>query len=285
MGRDVGNLKISGPGYNVEANEEDPVHGMNAGKMIYEHMHRGYGTPVVLGEEYTITGDMHDDMILELSDNVLASYFGHSEGVSVRVGQNSCTLQASDDKSFISPRGLPDYVQVRPTHSTIQAGNLKCADAYPTPPSTPPPTRSPTPSPTPEPTVPTPELPWCPEPTPTPAPSPAPPPTNSDSNFIPHPCGAESEWKSQMMYASGLSFEGERIRTDGGVRVCSDCDQRCFLQAQDTCVGFIFEFEGSGDPFSSSSYGSCTYFSRIDRTISSAGALPVTTEDQIPARR
>merc|ERR1712048_208919 len=114
---DVGTLKISGPGYDVGANWGAPVHGMNAGHMLYEPMHRGYGAPVVLGEQYTLTGQMHDEMILDFSDNVLASYFGHSESVHVQVGSNACHLHASDDKRFVSPLGLPSNLLLLPTHS------------------------------------------------------------------------------------------------------------------------------------------------------------------------
>merc|ERR1712151_854500 len=310
---DVGTLKISGPGYDVGANWGAPVHGMNAGHMLYEPMHRGYGAPVVLGEQYTLTGQMHDEMIPDFSDNVLASYFGHSESVNVRVGSNACHLQASDDKRFVSPLGLPSNLLLLPTHSSIQAGRLECGGAAgPTPPPTPFPTRSPTP--------PTPLAPGCyykqalasskcPGPfldwerdvwgeanansgasqedcmarkaghdeycavstewrfVPS-APTPAPIGDSSAVSFKPQPCN----WEDDLHSAAGTNFEGATIRTDGGVRICQDCAQRCFAQMSD-CVGFVFE------QYSNSDRGTCTYFSRIDslRIVTNGNIFALTT--------
>jgi len=49
------------------------------------------------------------------------------------------------------------------------------------------------------------------------------------------------------------------IRTDGGLKVCQDCAQRCVLQMPNSCKGFSFTAT-SADGES----GSCTYYSSID---------------------
>merc|ERR1712187_48217 len=82
-------------------------------------------------------------------------------------------------------------------------------------------------------------------------------------------------WESNLQSMVGARFEGSTIRTDGGVRVCKDCAQRCFAQMQD-CVGFVFEQDSNSDR------GKCTYFSRIDAvsTVTSDSVLALATSLQ-----
>merc|ERR1712014_464274 len=76
---------------------------------------------------------------------------------------------------------------------------------------------------------------------------------SSSSFFKPQSCS----WADDLQSASGVSLEGATIRTDGGVKLCQDCANRCYVQ-MNNCVGFVFE------PYSNSESGTCTYYSRID---------------------
>lgn len=69
---------------------------------------------------------------------------------------------------------------------------------------------------------------------------------------------------------------GDELRTDGGVKLCQDCANRCWNQMP-TCVGFVFLGYGmpSGD-------GKCTYYSSIASASEKAGATAVTTKKFIP---
>jgi len=125
-GPDVGDLMLSGPGYEVSANDASPALGMNAGKMIYESLNgKAYGTPVLVGAEYTLSGEWQGDMVLDFSDDVLADYFGSpNEQVRLEVEGAACTLRASDDRRFLSPKG--PVPRVLDTHTRIVGGSLLC---------------------------------------------------------------------------------------------------------------------------------------------------------------
>lgn len=49
-------LMNEGPGYDVEPNNSTVVKGMNAGRLLYEPMHGGYGAVVALGQNYSLEG-------------------------------------------------------------------------------------------------------------------------------------------------------------------------------------------------------------------------------------
>jgi len=88
--------------------------------------------------------------------------------------------------------------------------------------------------------------------------SPSPTSTVSDAllDFVPLPCA----WQQDLRSASGATFEGVKIRSDGGVELCKDCAQRCYAQMRD-CKGFVLEPYSKSNP----EVGKCTYFSRIDK--------------------
>merc|ERR1712151_498329 len=88
-----------------------------------------------------------------------------------------------------------------------------------------------------------------------------------DSSFRPEPYPCN--WRNDLQFAVGATFEGATIRTDYGVSACQDCTQRCFFQIGD-CVGIVYE------PYSSGNRGKCTYFSRI-------GAVKTADTDDILA--
>jgi len=98
-------------------------------------------------------------------------------------------------------------------------------------------------------------------------------PSGSDSSpsFEPHACN----WADDLHSASGATFEGATIRTDGGVKLCQDCANRCYVQ-MNNCMGFVFE------PYSNSDSGTCTYYSRVDlvRTADNLDILALTTPAQ-----
>eukprot|EP00929_Paragymnodinium_shiwhaense_P107893 TRINITY_DN74236_c0_g1_i1.p1 TRINITY_DN74236_c0_g1~~TRINITY_DN74236_c0_g1_i1.p1 ORF type:complete len:880 (-),score=173.58 TRINITY_DN74236_c0_g1_i1:314-2890(-) len=96
----------------------------------------------------------------------------------------------------------------------------------------------------------------------TPAPATTPGPTNTPTLF--------STWQScnerfglqgskALQRAAAHKLTGTEIRTDGGVRICEDCAQRCALQQPSTCKGFAFT-----PTTADGSSGKCTYYSRID---------------------
>merc|ERR1712048_743649 len=88
--------------------------------------------------------------------------------------------------------------------------------------------------------------------------SPSPTSIVSDAllDFVPLPCA----WQQDLRSASGATFEGAKIRSDGGVELCKDCAQRCYAQMRD-CVGFVMEPYSNDRPL----LGKCTYFLRIDK--------------------
>jgi len=106
--------------------------------------------------------------------------------------------------------------------------------------------------------------------------APVPAPSPSSSHFVPHPCGQESGWQSELVVANGMKLQGNEIRTDYGVHICRDCAVRCWLMMPATCKGIVFKQTTSKD------VGSCTYFSSIDGVSTAAGeerAVTTVTED------
>eukprot|EP00931_Biecheleriopsis_adriatica_P054763 TRINITY_DN32266_c0_g1_i1.p1 TRINITY_DN32266_c0_g1~~TRINITY_DN32266_c0_g1_i1.p1 ORF type:complete len:1098 (+),score=130.59 TRINITY_DN32266_c0_g1_i1:50-3343(+) len=129
-----GKLKLAGPGYDVMPNWEPPSEGRNAGEMYYGARLTGYGGMVVAGAAYRLSGGWEHDMVVEFSDDRLASHMGFAESVVLRVGQSSCTLQASDDRSFLSPLGQSPVVIVE-AHHMIRNGDIACSQTISPPPS------------------------------------------------------------------------------------------------------------------------------------------------------
>eukprot|EP00931_Biecheleriopsis_adriatica_P067560 TRINITY_DN4167_c0_g1_i1.p1 TRINITY_DN4167_c0_g1~~TRINITY_DN4167_c0_g1_i1.p1 ORF type:complete len:1079 (-),score=142.05 TRINITY_DN4167_c0_g1_i1:102-3338(-) len=140
-GVDVGILTLSGPGYSVEANRSVPIDGRNAGEMQFDVQHSGYGAPVLEGQRYILTGNFSaastDDLILEFSDDVLANFFGSPESMWLQVGENSCELHSSGDRSFLMAygrgyMGVEQFTTLQ-THSLIRNGKLICDRSEPEP--------------------------------------------------------------------------------------------------------------------------------------------------------
>jgi len=120
--RDVGSIRVSGPGYDVPANYNKPVHGLNAGYVPYEPRHGGYGMPVIAGEQYSIQGDVPNDAVLEFSDKQVAKRFDEAEEVQVRAFHKTCRLSAMDDRPFIGAKGIkPPRGQTMPTAGCTKA--------------------------------------------------------------------------------------------------------------------------------------------------------------------
>lgn len=60
-----------------------------------------------------------------------------------------------------------------------------------------------------------------------------------------------------------MKLEGEAIRVDGGLSLCNDCAERCWLQMAGECMGF----EWDTPPEFPEGLGRCKYFSRIDSLV------------------
>jgi len=106
--QDAGDVWIDGPGYKVQPSWRKPVAGMDAGKMPFERMHKGYGTPVVLGEEYIINSPRLriEDSIFELSDPMIAEYFGDAETLTLKINGKHCGLASSDVRAYVGAMGV-----------------------------------------------------------------------------------------------------------------------------------------------------------------------------------
>jgi len=131
-GPDVGRLRLRGPGYEASANWAAPTSGRNAGEMYYDHQHGGYGTPVLVGESYTLSGGFAGDAVVEFADRQAALFMGAPEAIRLQVGSKSCEMQAADDRSFLTPLGYIHWfgwrVQVAPTHTAIRGSSLQCGN-------------------------------------------------------------------------------------------------------------------------------------------------------------
>jgi len=102
---DLGDLRIKGPGYDVEPNNSTVVKGMNAGRLLYEPMHGGYGAVVALGQNYSLEGTFLGDIGTELSDVILAQSFQQNEAMNLTVGNLTCQVTAEDDRSWLGVQG------------------------------------------------------------------------------------------------------------------------------------------------------------------------------------
>jgi len=106
---------------------------------------------------------------------------------------------------------------------------------------------------------------------------PAPTRVAATAQVSPDPCSASSPWQGERRLVSveGFSLEGLTIRSDACLEMCKDCATRCWLQTLG-CVGFAWE-----RPPSCGRLGKCTYYSRIDNVVPSAGVTAVTTVSTI----
>ena len=124
----------------------------NAGEILYDGVRMGYGALVLMDRSYKLTGSWSPDRswIVEFSDPVLADYFNADGLLDLTVGEQTCQLRESDDRSFICEMGefggLCDF-HIASNHHLITAGHLRCADSGALPPSPPLTTKAPTPAP------------------------------------------------------------------------------------------------------------------------------------------
>jgi len=104
---DLGNITLSGPGYDVPSNFAAPSKGLNAGLMEYEPMHRGYGLPVIAGRNYSVSGTWHGDVAVEFSDHEVAEFFGIDQDILTLdvINKTVCDLTSNDPRNFMSPLG------------------------------------------------------------------------------------------------------------------------------------------------------------------------------------
>eukprot|EP00931_Biecheleriopsis_adriatica_P004358 TRINITY_DN106040_c0_g1_i1.p1 TRINITY_DN106040_c0_g1~~TRINITY_DN106040_c0_g1_i1.p1 ORF type:complete len:1261 (+),score=170.66 TRINITY_DN106040_c0_g1_i1:87-3869(+) len=124
-GPDMGVIKLSGPGYDVDARDPDIWNkewyaGSNAGRLHYDgpdagekFTRGGYATPVIAGESYTLELSWSGDVVFEFSDQLAEEYFGASEIVYFTLitpqGRAQCEVRAAADRNFIAkyaPEGL-----------------------------------------------------------------------------------------------------------------------------------------------------------------------------------
>jgi len=110
---DLGVVNISGPGYvsREEMTMDRPVHGLDGGIMYYETnwgtTAKGYGAPVLLGGNYSLSGHWEGDVFFEVSDPIAQEIMGKPETLSLNVtGSIDCELLATDAREFMSPKGV-----------------------------------------------------------------------------------------------------------------------------------------------------------------------------------
>ena len=122
---DMGDLKISGKGYNVESDDDHPTYGVNAGRIHFDNSHgtmghsplirtHGYGAHVIVGEEYVIEGlNWVDDVYFVFSDPVLADANGGSREdefvkLVLKMGNftRTCTVSAAESRLFVAADGI-----------------------------------------------------------------------------------------------------------------------------------------------------------------------------------
>jgi len=126
---DMGVLKISGPGYLPESlNMAAPVHGADAGLMHFETLEgfaqRGYGTPVVCGSSYALSGDWSGHVAFEFSDPILETSLRTSDfmELDIRGAHRKCILHGQDDRRFLTAKGPHMLGDSLPLPCKIDAG-------------------------------------------------------------------------------------------------------------------------------------------------------------------
>jgi len=135
-GADAGVLKLMGPGFNVHPDMSFPAEGRNAGEVKYDGVRKGYGSLVLVGQDYELTGSFGGpdrSWIVEFSDPVLGDYFGADGVINLRVGGQTCQLRESDDRSFICEMGefggQCDFKALSSHH--VVTDQLRCAQGRP----------------------------------------------------------------------------------------------------------------------------------------------------------
>jgi len=237
-----------------------------------------YAAPVVAGQHYTIEGlewrpnaEQPGDIVIEFSDRQTSQRLGSpEESVSLTLqtsrGAINCVAAASADRSFSTPSQGPEsggylgdcgekfrLLAGQPAKRVIERAHRRR---------------------------------WQPVAAPSGgAVAVGPPPAQSvcsgasESNEDRAPklegvCLAH-DLLLALESADEYTFCGETIRTDGGLHMCNDCAVRCWLQMSGQCVGVVMDYRGG-----STTHGSCTYYSRIDRIVHvQSGVAAVSTQD------
>jgi len=119
-------VQLTGPGYDVPPNMDAPVHGMDSGRLQYEPSNgRAYGTPVLVGETYQLSGQWDGDIVVEFSDPAIGLHFQEpDEAMRVQLDSVTCELRASDDRRYLGPKG--PVQKVLNTHTSIRGGQMLC---------------------------------------------------------------------------------------------------------------------------------------------------------------
>lgn len=86
-------------------NNSSVVKGMNAGRLLFEPMHRGYGAVVVMGQSYSLGGQFLGDIATEFSDLILAQTFQEVEALKLTIGNSTCEVSAQDDRHWLGVQG------------------------------------------------------------------------------------------------------------------------------------------------------------------------------------
>lgn len=105
---DLGNVTLSGPGYNVEANWGEPAEGRNAGHLSYAAGYNGYGALAIVGQNYTFSVNVSSDVFVDFSDARLPALFDEDEEVvHLTFPGGECEARASEAHGLFYERFGP----------------------------------------------------------------------------------------------------------------------------------------------------------------------------------
>jgi len=221
---------------------------------------RGYGMAVMPGFHYEIDKVENfpgeNNAAFEFSDQIYGdehSPYEEDTATFTFIKKNgatrTCTVKSSHDRTWLGWEGnlAEPYGEGKAVGACLVDDSG--SDGAPTTPApTPPPTPAP-PTPAPVPTT-TNGL------NPVPAPSPiGPAPGDCKEDACPDRPGG---WPADMYECTVGGIVGTEIRTDGGMRKCNDCAERCWFQIPD-CIGVLQGGLGEVE--------SCTYYSAILGTV------------------
>jgi len=110
-------VRIAGLGYQQQPDWAYPVHGMNAGMLSFEmaegSVNGGYAAPVIVGGNYTLTGEWRGDVTPEFSDPELQQVFGdealtvsfEASHITATGHDRACELKSSEPRLFMGSYG------------------------------------------------------------------------------------------------------------------------------------------------------------------------------------
>lgn len=101
----------------------------------------------------------------------------------------------------------------------------------------------------------------------------------------PQSCTHRNNWPVELHTCHGAEIQGTSYGSDGGVRLCTDCAERCWMQ-RSTCVGFEFD---RYDVNAENGPGTCKYFSSIqvvrEATSGHSDRMAVIAKTHVPTSR